>query len=212
MRYRLAQQLMSSNATAIRCLDLAGAAIGLLLLSPLLLVLALLVRVTSTGPALFRSVRMGRNARPFTLYKFRSMTDAPHTSAPAITAAEDPRVTRLGRTLRRRKLDELPQLLNVLRGEMSLVGPRPEDPSYVAKYSRRQLRLLDTKPGITSPASLAYRSEEAELAGDDWEERYVREVMPEKLAIDAEYFSRRTVLSDLRLILSSVGMVIGLDR
>lgn len=195
-----------------RCLDLLGAGFGLVLLSLLLLGLALAVRLSSPGPALFRSTRVGRNGRPFTLYKFRSMVvDAPSTG-PRITAADDPRVTRLGAFLRDYKLDELPQLLNVLKGDMSLVGPRPEDPEYVALYSQEQKAVLDARPGLTGPASLHYRNESAHLAGDDWHNRYVDEIMPAKLLLDLEYLSRRTLMSDLGVIMCTVWRIAGFRR
>ena len=200
-----------ANRAGTRSLDLFGAGIGLLLLSPFLLAVAAAIRLTSPGPALFRAIRIGRGARPFILYKFRSMTDGAANMGPAITSAADPRITPLGRTLRRLKLDELPQLLNVLKGEMSLVGPRPEDPSYVALYSREQLAILDAKPGLTSPASLCYRSEETQLTGDDWEDHYVGEVMPAKLAIDGDYLRRRTAWSDLRVILGTIASLLSRD-
>jgi lipopolysaccharide/colanic/teichoic acid biosynthesis glycosyltransferase len=192
-----------------RALDLLGAATGLLLLSPLLLTIAAAIKLTSPGPALFRSTRVGRNGRPFSLYKFRSMTEGAENIGPAITPAEDPRITPLGKELRRMKLDELPQFLNVLWGDMSLVGPRPEAPSYVALYSREQLEILEAKPGMTSPASLHYRSEETQLVGEDWEEHYVNEVLPAKLAADAEYLRARTVWSDVRVILQTVTSLMG---
>lgn len=195
------------NETAIRCADVAGAGIGLLVLWPLLLVLGIAVMLSSPGPALFRCIRMGRNHRSFTMYKLRTMVSDAPTFGPAITAAGDPRVTPLGASLRRLKLDELPQLLNVLRGDMSLVGPRPEDPSYVALYSREQLAVLEARPGMTSPASLCYRDEETELRGQDWEEHYIRQIMPAKLAVDGEYLKRRTVWSDLHVILATVGLL-----
>jgi lipopolysaccharide/colanic/teichoic acid biosynthesis glycosyltransferase len=187
-----------------RCLDVLGAGTGLVLLSPLLLALALAVKVTSPGPALFRSTRIGRNARPFTLYKFRSMIVGARAVGPAITAANDPRITSLGVTLRRMKLDELPQFLNVLKGDMSLVGPRPEDPNYVMLYSRDQMAVLEVKPGMTSPASLQYHDEEAQLTGDDWKDRYVKEVMPKKLEIDLAYALQRSPLSDLGVIFATI--------
>ena len=123
---------------------------------------------------------------------------------PGITAAGDRRVTRIGAFLRRTKLDELPQLINVLRGEMSLVGPRPEDPRYVALYTEEQRQILRVRPGITSAASLAYRHEEQLLSGSDWETQYRQQVMPAKLALDLEYLSRRTMASDLVLIWRTV--------
>jgi lipopolysaccharide/colanic/teichoic acid biosynthesis glycosyltransferase len=192
----------------IRLLDAVGSVARLIFLSPLLLAIAALVRLTSPGPVLFRSVRVGKDARPFMLYKFRSMTaDAQHLGPP-ITSASDPRITRVGAILRRLKLDELPQLFNVLRGDMSLVGPRPEDPRYVTLYSREQLRVLDAKPGITSPASLMYRDESQQLTGDDWNERYVSEIMPKKLAADAEYLTGRTLWSDLAIIFQTIASLI----
>jgi lipopolysaccharide/colanic/teichoic acid biosynthesis glycosyltransferase len=120
---------------------------------------------------------------------------------PCITALGDERITWFGRFLRRTKLDELPQLINVLKGEMSLVGPRPEDPRYVALYTDKQRQILSVRPGITSAASLAYRQEERMLSGPDWEITYRTRVMPAKLAIDLDYISRRSILTDLWLLL-----------
>ncbi|MGI5940307.1 MAG: sugar transferase [Thermoleophilia bacterium] len=198
-----------TSATGGRALDVAGATFGLVMLSPLLAALALLVRITSSGPALFRTIRVGRDGRPFTLFKFRSMVKDAPALGPGITAAEDPRITPLGKTMRRFKLDELPQLLNVLKGDMSLVGPRPEDPRYVAHYSREQLAVLDARPGMTSPASLYYRDEESHLAGEDWIDYYLREIMPAKLAIDQKYLKRRTAWSDICVILATVQALVG---
>jgi lipopolysaccharide/colanic/teichoic acid biosynthesis glycosyltransferase len=166
--------------------------------------IGLAVRLTSPGPALFESVRIGRGGRPFRLYKFRSMTAEAPRLGPAITTANDPRVTPFGARLRRLKLDELPQLLNVFKGDMSLVGPRPEAPAFVRHYTRQQLAILDFKPGITSPASLAYSDEEVLLAEDHWQDRYIDEVMPSKLSIDLDYFAHRTLISDLGIILRTV--------
>ena len=126
-------------------------------------------------------------ASPFRLYKFRRMVSDADKQGPGITATGDSRITRVGRFLRRTKIDELPQLINVLSGDMSLVGPRPEDPRYVTLYTPEQRRVLAVRPGITSAASLAYRHEEQLLAGADWETVYREEVLPAKLAIDLEY-------------------------
>jgi lipopolysaccharide/colanic/teichoic acid biosynthesis glycosyltransferase len=198
-----ALRTVKAGSWGVRCLDLLGAGTGLVLLSPVLLSIAAIIRLTSAGPALFRCARVGQNGRSFTLYKFRSMIVGAPALGPAITPAEDPRVTPVGKVIRQLKLDELPQLLNVLKGDMSLVGPRPEDPRYVALYSREQLAVLKARPGMTSPASLRYRDESALLTGEDWNDRYVREVMPTKLAIDSEYLSRRTPWSDLVVILQT---------
>ncbi|NLO28886.1 MAG: sugar transferase [Actinobacteria bacterium] len=200
------------NLFGIRCLDLLGAGLGLLLLSPLMLVLAAIVRLTSDGPALFRPARVGRDGRPFRLYKFRSMIVGAPKVGPAITPAEDPRITSVGRWMRRLKLDELPQLLNVLKGDMSLVGPRPEDPQYVALYSPDQLTVLQTKPGMTSPASLRYRDESSQLTGEDWYAHYVSKVMPAKLAIDGAYIGSRTPWTDIVIILKTFWYLTGSRR
>ena len=170
-----------------RAFDVLAAGLGLIVLLPLLVLIALVVRLDSPGAALYRAQRVGRYGRLFWLYKFRSMVVDADRQGPGITSAEDGRITRVGRILRRTKLDELPQLLNVLRGEMSLVGPRPEDPRYVALYTSEQRAVLQVRPGITSPASLAYRYEETALVGEDWEQTYIEEVMPAKLAIDLAY-------------------------
>ncbi len=127
-----------------------------------------------------------------------------HHRGPGITVAGDARITRVGAFLRKYKLDELPQLVNVVRGEMSLVGPRPEDPRYVALYTPQQRGVLKVRPGITSPASLAYYDESTLLTGENWERRYVEEIMPAKLAIELEYLRHSTLLSDLSLIIKTV--------
>ena len=187
-----------------RLVDVAGAVCGLVLLSPLFLAVAVAIKLDSPGPVFYRAERVGKEGIPFRLYKFRSMTADAHRRGPGITAANDPRITRLGAILRRTKIDELPQLINVLKGEMSLVGPRPEDPRYVRLYTPEQRQVLRVRPGITSAASLAYRHEERILLGEDWETRYRQEVMPDKIEIDLAYLERRTLASDLLLILQTI--------
>ena len=184
----------------------AGA--GLLLLSPVFAVIAVLIRLSSPGPVFFRGERTGRHGRPFRIVKFRTMREGAAAAGAGITAANDPRVTGVGRLLRRTKLDELPQLINVLRGEMSLVGPRPEDPRYVALYSEEQRRVLRVRPGITSPASFQFRNEEALLSGADWERKYREEVMPQKLRIDLAYVEKAGFWTDLALIWRTVATVV----
>jgi lipopolysaccharide/colanic/teichoic acid biosynthesis glycosyltransferase len=188
-----------------RALDVAVSGMLLLATAPVLGVLALAVRATSPGPALFRHERVGRGGRPFQLLKFRTMVaDAPARGG-ALTTPGDPRITRLGAVLRRWKLDELPQLANVLRGDMSLVGPRPEVPRYVAGYTPRQQRVLRVRPGITDPASLAYVDEAAVLARfDDCERAYVEVVLPAKLALSLDYLDRRTLRSDLGVLVRTL--------
>jgi len=191
---------------AKRMLDLLGSALGLLLLSPLLLVVALWVKLDSPGPVMFRQERVGLRGRPFLIHKFRTMrADAP-ALGPQITIGKDARITRSGQFLRRTKLDELPQLWDVLRGAMSLVGPRPEVPRYVALYPEDMRRLLlSVRPGITDLASLQYRDESSVLAqAADPERAYVEQVLPAKLALSARYVREATVLGDLRLILATL--------
>jgi lipopolysaccharide/colanic/teichoic acid biosynthesis glycosyltransferase len=184
-----------------RAFEFLFALTALLLLSPLLLALVLLVKLTSPGPVLHRGLRGGREGVPFSVYKFRTMIPGAAQVGPGITRSGDPRITPVGRFLRRTKLDELPQLLNVLKGEMGLVGPRPEDPRYVSEYTPEQRRLLSVRPGITSAASVRYRHEERLLAeSSDWERTYVEIVLPEKLRIDMEYLEKQSFFSDLRLL------------
>ncbi len=184
----------------VRLLDLVASLLGLIMLGPLLLLVALLVKVGSAGPAFYRAVRVGQGGQPFELLKFRSMMDGADQRGPGITWAGDNRVTRLGRLLRRTKIDELPQLWNVLKGEMSLVGPRPEDPRYVALYTAEERQVLAVRPGITSPATLRYYHEEELLKGEDWERVYMEQVMPHKLRMELEYMERRTLWTDVGVI------------
>jgi lipopolysaccharide/colanic/teichoic acid biosynthesis glycosyltransferase len=187
-----------------RSLDLLASAVGLVLLTPIFIVIILAIKAIDSGPVFYRATRVGKGNQPFQLYKFRTMIVDADRRGPAITAHGDARITPIGRWLRRTKLDELPQILNVLLGEMSLVGPRPEDPRYVALYSSQQRQVLDVRPGITSAASLAYRHEERMLAGHDWETLYREQIMPAKLSIDLDYITRRTVIHDLLLIVYTI--------
>jgi lipopolysaccharide/colanic/teichoic acid biosynthesis glycosyltransferase len=183
-----------------RIFDFVASLGGLIVLSPLFLILALAIRFSSPGSIFYPAKRIGKDGKTFTLYKFRSMVIDADKIGPAVTGAADRRITPIGRILRRTKLDELPQLLNVLRGDMSLVGPRPEAPNYVALYTSQQREVLSAKPGITSPASVEYRNEEAILTGDEWEKHYIEEVMPEKLAIDLTYVKNPTLKKDFAII------------
>jgi len=185
-----------------RGFDMVGSALGLLLLLPVLLACALAVRLDSRGPVLFRQERIGRYGRPFTMLKFRTMVDDPQGNGLLITATGDPRITAPGRWLRRAKLDELPQLFNVLRGEMSLVGPRPEVARYVALYpdAVRDL-VLSVRPGITDEASIIFRNESELLAGAaDPDAYYVTELLPRKLEIHARYARHRSLAGDCRIL------------
>lgn len=188
-----------------RLFDIIASFIGLILLSLPLLVVALLIKMSDGGPVLFKQQRIGYRGRPFTMLKFRTMRVGADSMGPLITVGEDPRITRIGRWLRKAKIDELPQLINVLRGEMSLVGPRPEVPKYVAMYSAEQRQVLNLVPGITDPASLKYRNESELLASAvDPLDLYVNVIMPDKIRINIQYAQTATLLSDIRFIIKTV--------
>ncbi|MEW5956397.1 MAG: sugar transferase, partial [Chloroflexota bacterium] len=175
------------DSLLIRGFDIIAAGLGLIMLAPLFVIIALAIKLTSPGPVFYLAQRVGRYGRPFKLYKFRSMVVGADRQGPGITVNRDSRITPVGRFLRNFKLDELPQLLNVLWGEMSLVGPRPEDPRYVAWYTREQRQVLNVRPGLTSPASVYYREEETLLNGDNWETIYRKQILPRKLAAELAY-------------------------
>jgi lipopolysaccharide/colanic/teichoic acid biosynthesis glycosyltransferase len=189
-----------------RTFDLLCAGAGLLLLSPLLLGIALWIKLDSPGPVFFRQQRVGRFGVPFRIHKFRSMAESAAQGGLQITVGADPRITRAGRFLRRSKLDELPQLIDVVMGTMSLVGPRPEVSRYVAMYpAALRDKVLSVRPGITDPASIEYRDESTLLAqADDPERVYIEQVMPVKLRYAAQYVDQMSVPNDVRLILATL--------
>lgn len=191
-----------------RLLDIVLSLTGLLITGPMILLCALLVKITSPGPAFFGQERVGRRGRTFRMYKLRTMSNG--ASGPQVVALGDARVTPLGRFLRRYKIDELPQLLNVLVGHMSLVGPRPEVPRFVALYNSEQRRVLDAKPGITGPTQIRYRDEARLLAGaTDPERVYITKVMPAKLAMDLAYIENRNVVKDLAILVLTLKALLG---
>lgn len=187
-----------------RAFDVLASGIGLIILSPLFIFITIAVRLNSKGPVFYRARRVGQHGKEFRLYKFRSMVADADQKGPGITCAQDSRITSVGRVLRRTKLDELPQLINVLRGDMSLVGPRPEDPCYVELYTPEQRAILRYRPGITSMASFTYRNEEQLLSGPSWEQRYINDVMPAKLMLDLDYAQRANLFTDIWLILRTI--------
>ncbi len=196
-----------------RIFDLLAALIGLTVLSPLLLVVSLLIKLDSPGPVFYRGDRIGRDGIPFKMFKFRTMVVDADRMGPALTHSGDPRVTRMGRVLRRWKIDEIPQLINIVRGEMSFVGPRPEAPDYVKHYTPEQREVLRVRPGITGPTQIKYRHEETLLSRfADREEAYITIIMPQKLAIDLQYVRSRTFLRDLLLIAQTVLAVFTADQ
>jgi len=181
-----------------RAFDVAVSALGLIITSPFVLAAAVAVKLDSPGPALYGGSRVGKDGATFRILKLRTMQVRP--DGLGVTAGDDPRITRIGRILRRTKLDEVPQFLNVLRGEMSLVGPRPEDPRYVAHYTPEQRQVLAVRPGITGPTVLAFVDEEDMLRGGDAESVYLTQVMPRKLAVDLQYVRHASFGGDLRIL------------
>jgi lipopolysaccharide/colanic/teichoic acid biosynthesis glycosyltransferase len=182
-----------------RAIDIVLASIALIVLSPLMVILAILVRLDSPGPAIFRQLRVGRDMRTFSLLKFRSMKH--RVSGNGVTSSNDPRITRLGAWLRRAKLDELPQLCNVLRGDMSIVGPRPEIPVFVNLFRSEFAEILRIRPGITDPASIKYRSEEDILgAYAEPMEHYTNVILPAKIQLSKDYVRSASIRTDFNLI------------
>jgi lipopolysaccharide/colanic/teichoic acid biosynthesis glycosyltransferase len=191
---------------AKRTFDLVGAGLGVVLLAPLLALLALLVKAEDGGPVLFGQERVGYRGRRFRIWKFRTMVPDAEARGLSLTVRRDPRVTRIGAWLRRLKLDELPQLFNVLVGDMSLVGPRPDVPRYVALYRAPERRVFELVPGMTDEAALLFLDEDAMLAAaPDPERHYLAEIAPEKIRLSLAYAARATVWSDLRVILATLG-------
>jgi lipopolysaccharide/colanic/teichoic acid biosynthesis glycosyltransferase len=195
-----------------RLFDFTCAAIGLLVLWPVLVVVALVVKLHDGGPVFFRAKRVGKGGKPFNLLKFRGMIADADKLGPALTARDDNRITPIGRVLRKLKVDELPQLFNVLKGDMSLVGPRPEDPKFVALYTPEQRKVLECRPGMTSPVSLYLRNEESLFTGRDWVRDYCERILPHKLKTELAYAQQRTILSDVMVILETILSIVILNK
>ena len=188
--------------------DRIAALVGIIILLPLLLVTAIWVMVDSKGGAFFVQTRVGKNGRHFGLLKFRTMRPLSEQSGKLTVGSEDPRVTKAGINIRKYKVDELPQLFNVFIGDMSFVGPRPEVPEYVARYSPEQRQVLVVRPGITDDASLAYFNENELLSKSaNPEKTYLEEIMPAKIELNLTYLKRRTFLSDIGVILRTLGRI-----
>lgn len=203
------------DGPARRLFDVGASLVLLALVSPVLALTALAVKLTSKGPALYHAERVGKGGRVFHMLKFRSMKVGADKAGPGITAVDDPRVTPLGRVLRASKLDELPQLVNVLKGEMTLIGPRAEAPSFVAHYTAEQKRLLEVRPGVTGPGQIYYGEAQQERVADlaRAEEVYLGELLDAKLEIDLEYLANRSLLRDARILIGSAWVVAsGLGR
>jgi lipopolysaccharide/colanic/teichoic acid biosynthesis glycosyltransferase len=192
-----------------RAFDVAVSLAALVLLSPVLLLAAIAVKLGAPGPVLFRQERMGKNFRRFKILKFRTMVvDAPKLGG-QITAGSDPRITRIGSFLRKTKIDELPQLLNVLIGDMSIVGPRPEVPKYVEMFSEDFRVVLSVRPGITDPASIVYRNESSLLANSvDPEQTYVSDILPHKIKLAKKYVRHMSLLRDGMIMIKTIAAVL----
>ena len=197
-----------------RVVDVAVAGPALVLLAPLIGALMLAIRVESRGGAIFRQTRVGMGGRPFTILKLRTMRATPVDGAVTMGGRADPRVTRLGHLLRRTHLDELPQLVNVLRGEMTLIGPRPEVPAFVDHYTEAQRRVLDVRPGITGPGQVEYATRwEPMLDGaEDPNGLYMRAIMGPKLDLELAYVRERSLAADLRIIRATLAGLLGALR
>ena len=194
-----------TNPAEKRLFDLFFSALGLVVLSPLLLLIALIVKLSDGGSVLFGQVRIGQFGRPFIIWKFRTMVMNADKSGPGVTKSGDSRITPVGRWLRKTKFDEFPQLWNVLRGEMSFVGPRPEVPKYVEKYTTEQRQILDLKPGITDMSTLEFRNEEELLKGaTDAEKYYTEYCVPKKIELSLQYHRKSSLLLDAQVILRTL--------
>jgi lipopolysaccharide/colanic/teichoic acid biosynthesis glycosyltransferase len=191
-----------------RVFDLLVSILLLIVTAPLGLLVGVAIRFTSPGPVVYAGRRVGKDGKPFLMYKFRSMRVSGDGTGPGITAANDPRITRLGHVLRATKIDEWPQLVNVVRGEMSLVGPRPEAPEYVALYDQRQREVLRIRPGVTGPTQLLYRREEMLLQHDTVLQQYGAEIMPRKLEMDLLYVDYHPFWQDVVLLLRTAGRLV----
>lgn len=188
-----------------RLFDIFCSAIGIIVFSPLFLLLWIAVKLESNGPAFFLQTRVGKNNHDFKLYKFRTMYLDSESRGQLTVGMRDPRITKVGYTLRKYKLDELPQLFNVLLGDMSLVGPRPEVRKYVDLYNDEQMKVLSVRPGITDIASIQFINENELLAkAENPEEFYIKEIMPQKLALNLEYINSNLLLKDVGLILKTI--------
>lgn len=192
-----------------RIFDLVLASAGLIFVSPLLILLAIWIKLDSTGPVFYRGIRAGRFGKPFRIFKLRTMTTDPKERGGAWTASDDPRITRLGATLRRYKFDELPQLINVIKGEMSLVGPRPEVLEEVQRYTAEEKQLLMVRPGITDWASVKF-CQEGEILRDSQDpvSHYYHHIRPEKVRLGLEYVRNNSLLIDVRIISHTVARLI----
>jgi lipopolysaccharide/colanic/teichoic acid biosynthesis glycosyltransferase len=188
-----------------RLFDVFFSLIGLIILFPLFVLVALLIKIDSRGRVFFRQERISKNFKPFKIYKFRTMKTNQEDKGPQVTVRGDKRVTNIGKFLRKYKIDELPQLINVLKGEMSFVGPRPEVRKYVEQFKSDYAKLLEIRPGITDPASIKYSKEEKLLSlSNEWEKKYIEKILPDKIKLSLHYIDNHNIITDLKLIFKTI--------
>ena len=188
-----------------RLFDITASFFGILILSPLLIFIGLWVGLSSKGGVFYKQIRVGKNNKDFKLYKFRSMRVNADKQGLLTVGSKDSRITKAGYFIRKYKIDELPQLINVLKGDMSFVGPRPEVRRYVDLYSEEQMKVLSVRPGITDPASIKYRNENDLLSSEsNPEQYYIQHIMPDKLKINIDYINNRTFIKDIKIIFQTI--------
>jgi lipopolysaccharide/colanic/teichoic acid biosynthesis glycosyltransferase len=212
--YRLRQALRGASVYSIvkRVFDILFSLTGLLLALPLMLAIAVLIKLDSKGPVFYRGFRVGKDGEPFEMFKFRTMVVNADQIGGSSTPNDDPRITQIGRFLRKQKLDELPQLINVLRGDMSVVGPRPQVQWAVDEYTVEEEQVLSVRPGITDYASLRFSNEGEILEGSaNPDKDYMEKIHPEKMRLSLEYVKNRSLLIDIKIIIQTIGAIIGLD-
>lgn len=193
------------NRIAKRVFDIIASGLGIIVLSPVLIIIAFIIKKESDGPVFFKQIRVGQKGGKFEIFKYRTMVVNAEKLGRQITVGNDSRITKIGGFLRKYKLDELPQLINVFKGDMSLVGPRPEVPKYVEMYTEEQKKVLEVKPGITDLASIRYKDEN-ELLGtaEDPDDMYINTIMPDKLSLNLEYIDKSNVFLDIYIIIKTI--------
>jgi lipopolysaccharide/colanic/teichoic acid biosynthesis glycosyltransferase len=191
-----------------RLFDIISSLIGLIFISPIFPVVPILIKLDSKGPVFFKQWRIGKEGRQFKIYKFRTMVKDADKVGSLITAGNDQRITKIGKLLRRYEIDELPTLMNVLKGDMSIVGPRPEVPKYLHHYDRKYREILSVRPGITDLGTLSFRDEARYLNAQNYEDIYEKKILPQKLDLYLEYVHHKTFMFDLRIILKTVTLIL----
>jgi len=191
-----------------RLFDIISSLVGLIFISPIFPVVPILIKLDSKGPVFFKQWRIGKDGKQFKIYKFRTMVQEADEVGSLITAGNDQRITKIGKLLRRYEIDELPTLMNVLKGDMSIVGPRPEVPKYLHHYGRKYREILSVRPGITDLGTLSFRDEARYLNAQNYEDIYEKKLLPQKLDLYLEYVHHKSFMFDLRIILRTVALIL----